>query len=150
MVKFGFFEVQLGFKSCTGYLCKRKRKRKRNVNKIHQISLENNLIVHKIKEMQDSWSVQKTTFDKIHIGDWKCKVEQDNNLWIKQCHIHLATSCKFKFWLYSHICNFLKLVNFFQKVKWVMKEDHLHAKWVSKYNSTIDYHHIMVWWNISQ
>jgi hypothetical protein len=32
----------------------RKRKRKRNVNKIHQISLENNLIVHKIKEMQDS------------------------------------------------------------------------------------------------
>jgi hypothetical protein len=53
MVKFGFFEVQLGFKSCTGYLCKKKKK-KRNVNKIHQISLENNLIVHKIKEMQDS------------------------------------------------------------------------------------------------
>jgi len=52
MVKFGFFEVQLGFKPCTKYLCKRKRKR--NVNKIHQISLENNLIVHKIKEMQDS------------------------------------------------------------------------------------------------
>ncbi len=50
MVKFGFFEVQSGFKSCIGYLCKRKRKRKRkrNVNKIHQISLENNLIVHKI------------------------------------------------------------------------------------------------------
>jgi hypothetical protein len=52
MVKFGFFEVQLGFKRCTKYLCKRKRKR--NVSKIHQISLENNLIVHKIKEMQDS------------------------------------------------------------------------------------------------
>jgi hypothetical protein len=50
MVKFGFFEVQLGFKSCTGYLCKKKR----SVNRIHQISLENNLIVHKIKEMQDS------------------------------------------------------------------------------------------------
>jgi hypothetical protein len=50
MVKSGFFEVQLGFKSCTGSLCKRKR----NVNKIHQISLENNLIAHKIKEMQDS------------------------------------------------------------------------------------------------
>jgi hypothetical protein len=49
MVIFGFFEVQLGFKSCTWYLCKRKR----NVNKIHQISLENNLIVHKIKEMQN-------------------------------------------------------------------------------------------------
>jgi hypothetical protein len=32
----------------------KERKRKRNVNKIHQISLENNLIVHKIKEMQDS------------------------------------------------------------------------------------------------
>jgi hypothetical protein len=52
MVKSMFFEVQLGFKSCTGYLCKRKRKR--SVNKIHQISLENNLIIHKIKEMQDS------------------------------------------------------------------------------------------------
>jgi len=51
MVKFGFFEVQLGFKSCTGYLCKRKL---RNVNKIHQISPKNNLIIHKIKEMQDS------------------------------------------------------------------------------------------------
>jgi len=52
MVKFGFFEVQLGFKSCTRYFCKIKRKR--NVNKIHQISLENNLIIHEIKEMQDS------------------------------------------------------------------------------------------------
>jgi hypothetical protein len=51
MVKFGFFEVHLGFKSCTVYLCKRKKK---NVNKIHQISLENNLIVHKIKEIQGS------------------------------------------------------------------------------------------------
>jgi len=51
MVKFGFFEVQSGFKSCTGYLYKRK---KRNVNKIHQTSLEINLITHKMKEMQDS------------------------------------------------------------------------------------------------
>ncbi len=51
MVKFGFFEVQLGFKSCTGYFCKRE---KRNINKIHQISFENNLIIHKIKEMQYS------------------------------------------------------------------------------------------------
>jgi len=50
MVKFGFFEMQSGFKSCTGYFCKRK---KRNVNKIHQISFENNLILHEIKEMQD-------------------------------------------------------------------------------------------------
>jgi len=49
IVKFGFFEVQLGVKSCTAYLCKRKK----NVNKIHRISFENNLIVHKIKEMQD-------------------------------------------------------------------------------------------------
>jgi hypothetical protein len=55
MVKFGFFEVQSGFKSCTGYLYKGKRKR--NVNKIHQLSFENSLIVHKIKEMQDSSSV---------------------------------------------------------------------------------------------
>jgi hypothetical protein len=55
MVKFGFFEMQLGFKSCTGYLCKGKRKR--NVNKIHQISFEYSLIVDKIKEMQDSSSV---------------------------------------------------------------------------------------------
>ncbi len=30
------------------------KEKKRNVNKIHQISLENNLIIHKIKEMQDS------------------------------------------------------------------------------------------------
>jgi len=52
MVKFGFFEVQLGFKSCTGYLYKRKKRK--NVNNIHQISLENNLIIYKIKEMQDS------------------------------------------------------------------------------------------------
>ncbi len=51
MVKLVFFELQLGFKSCTGYICKRK---KRSVNKIHQISFENNLIIHKIKEMQDS------------------------------------------------------------------------------------------------
>jgi hypothetical protein len=51
MVKFGFFEVQLGFKSCTGYLYKRKKEMS---NKIHQISLEMNLITHKIKEMQDS------------------------------------------------------------------------------------------------
>jgi hypothetical protein len=47
--------MQLGFKSCTGYLCKGKRKR--NVNKIHQISFEYSLIVDKIKEMQDSSSV---------------------------------------------------------------------------------------------
>jgi hypothetical protein len=50
MVKFGFFELQSGFKSCTGYFCKRKK----NVNEIHQISLENNLILHEIKEIQDS------------------------------------------------------------------------------------------------
>jgi hypothetical protein len=56
MVKFGFSEVQSGFKSCTGYICKRKRKR--NVKKINQISLENNFIVHKVREMQDSLSVQ--------------------------------------------------------------------------------------------
>jgi DNA-binding cell septation regulator SpoVG len=52
MVKFGFFEVQLGFKSCTGYLCKG------NVKNIHQISLENNFIIHKVREMQDSSNVQ--------------------------------------------------------------------------------------------
>jgi hypothetical protein len=52
MVKFGFFEVQSGFKSCTGYLCKDKEKR--NVKKIHQINLENNFIIHKVREMQDS------------------------------------------------------------------------------------------------
>jgi hypothetical protein len=34
------------------------RKRKRNVKKIHQISLENNFITHKVREMQDSKSVQ--------------------------------------------------------------------------------------------
>jgi len=28
MVKFGFFEAHLGFKSCTGYLCKEKEKEK--------------------------------------------------------------------------------------------------------------------------
>jgi hypothetical protein len=61
MVKFGVFEVELGFKSCTGYLYKRK---KRNVNKIHQISLEINLIIHKIKEMQDSRSVQSQYLTK--------------------------------------------------------------------------------------
>jgi len=51
MVKSGFTEVQLGFKSCTGYLYKRNKK---NVNKIHQINLESNLIMHKIKEVLDS------------------------------------------------------------------------------------------------
>jgi hypothetical protein len=51
MVKFGLFAVQLGFKSCTRYLYKRK---KRNVKKIHQISLENNFIIHKIKEIEGS------------------------------------------------------------------------------------------------
>jgi len=30
------------------------KEKKRNVSKIHQISLEINLIIHKIKEMQDS------------------------------------------------------------------------------------------------
>jgi hypothetical protein len=55
MVKFGFFEVQLGFKSCTGYLYKGKEK---NVKKIHQISLENNFIRHKVREIQDSSNVQ--------------------------------------------------------------------------------------------
>jgi hypothetical protein len=35
-----------------------KEKKERNVNKIHQISLENDLIIRKIKEMQDSKSVQ--------------------------------------------------------------------------------------------
>jgi hypothetical protein len=34
------------------------RKRKRNVKKIHKISLENNFIIHKVKEMQDSSNVQ--------------------------------------------------------------------------------------------
>jgi hypothetical protein len=29
-------------------------KEKKNVDKIHQISLENNLIIHKIKQIQDS------------------------------------------------------------------------------------------------
>jgi hypothetical protein len=51
MVKFGFFEVQSGFKSCTGYFCKREKK---EVNMIHQISFENDLVIHKIKELQDS------------------------------------------------------------------------------------------------
>jgi DNA-binding cell septation regulator SpoVG len=55
MVKFGFFEVQSGFKSCTGYLYKGKEKK--NVKKIHQISLENNFIIHKVREMQDSSNV---------------------------------------------------------------------------------------------
>jgi hypothetical protein len=49
MVKFGFFEVPLGFKLCIRYLLKKEEER--NVNKIHQISFENNLIVRKIKEM---------------------------------------------------------------------------------------------------
>jgi hypothetical protein len=31
-----------------------KKKEKININKIHQVSLESNLIVHKIKEMQES------------------------------------------------------------------------------------------------
>jgi hypothetical protein len=56
MVKFGFFEVQSGFKSCTGYLYKGKEKK--NVKKIHEISLENNFIIHKVREMQDSSNVQ--------------------------------------------------------------------------------------------
>ncbi len=43
------------------------KKKKGNVNKIRQISLENDLIIHKIKEMQDSESVQITIFDKICI-----------------------------------------------------------------------------------
>jgi hypothetical protein len=30
------------------------KEKKRNVNKIHQMNLEINLITHKIKEMQDS------------------------------------------------------------------------------------------------
>jgi hypothetical protein len=38
MVRLGLFEVQLGFKSYTEYFCKKKRKE--NVNKIHQISLD--------------------------------------------------------------------------------------------------------------
>jgi hypothetical protein len=40
------------------HLISLQRKRKRNVKKIHQISLENNFIVHKVREMQDSSSVQ--------------------------------------------------------------------------------------------
>jgi len=64
MVKLGFFEVQSGFKSCTGYFCK---KRKRNVNKIHQISLENNLIIHKVKKNARFQKCVITIFDKIHI-----------------------------------------------------------------------------------
>jgi hypothetical protein len=54
-------------------------------------------------------------YDKIHIVNWKCKVEQYNNLWIKQYHIHLATLIRLNFLLHSHICNFLRLVNFLSK-----------------------------------
>jgi hypothetical protein len=42
IVKFGFFEVQLGFKSCTGYFYKGQRKE--NINKNSQKCIENNLI----------------------------------------------------------------------------------------------------------
>jgi hypothetical protein len=44
------------------------QKTKKNVNKIHQISLENNLIRHKIKEMQDSLKVQPRYLTK-YIGN---------------------------------------------------------------------------------
>jgi hypothetical protein len=34
------------------------KENKRNVKNIHQINLENNFIIHKVREMQDSSSVQ--------------------------------------------------------------------------------------------
>jgi hypothetical protein len=137
--------MQLGFKSCPGYLCKRKRKR--SVNKIHQISLENKLIVHKNQRNARFMKCTITIFDTKHIIDWKSKVEQDNNIQIKQYHIHLATLFKLKISLYSHIYNFLKLVNVLSKSQVSHERRSITHKVSFK---IIDYHHIMVWWNISQ
>jgi len=67
MVKYGFFEVQLRFKSCIEHLYKRKRKR--SVNKIHQISLENKLIVHKNQRNARFMKCTITMFDTKHIID---------------------------------------------------------------------------------
>jgi len=48
MVKFGLLELQVGFKSCTGYFCKENE----NENTIFETSFENNLTIHEIRELQ--------------------------------------------------------------------------------------------------
>jgi hypothetical protein len=46
MVKFGLLELQVGFKSCTGYFCKE------NENESTKMSLGNYLTIHEIRKMQ--------------------------------------------------------------------------------------------------
>jgi hypothetical protein len=33
--------------------------------------------------MQDSWNIQSQYLTKVNIVNWKCKVEEENNQWIK-------------------------------------------------------------------
>jgi hypothetical protein len=89
------------------------QKKKKKCQQNYQISFQNKLIIHKRNARFLKCTITK--FDKIHIVNWKSKVEEDNNLWIKKYHIHLVTLFISKFSFHSHICKFLKLVNFFSK-----------------------------------